>query len=331
MLSLTTLIKQLLYLLGILLVSWVLVHLVAVFGIFLAAAIPILHLIFYPRILCFWCQLTHSEAKHTLKHSLIDSLLLLLVTTFSLAVVWGEAKLITTLTKREPPSVNFVLPERHSYKLHEIFPMQITVTGIARPINVVQADLSFDPTLLEVVDIDLSDSFATILVQKDWSNELGYVRIAAGLPNPGFDQDEGKLGTVYFRGLRPGLAEVQFLASSLVLENNGKGTSALKDLAHSSYIILPEEISKQEETRQQDIIIKRQVLGDTVSSSQLDYTAYQEELPKPFAHILGTSSMGAPSSSPLPSSSLSTHLVSTLEYMDATILARWRALLNYIR
>lgn len=321
MLPITTLFKQLFYILGTLIISWILVHFIAIFGIFLAAGLPILHLFFYPHILCFWCRL--KGGKHTFAHSFIDALLLTILTLFSIGVVYGETKLISYLgVNFNAPTVSFVIPGKSQHLREEIFSMPIEIVGIEKPINVVQADLTFDPTILEVVDIDTEGSFASIIVQKDWSNEMGYARLAAGLPNPGFNEQVGHFGTVYFRGKNQGIAEVKFMNTSLVLANNGRGSNVLKDLSSTSFVILPEAIPESEQLRQKDLIIKKQVLGEETSSDQLDFTSYQMELPKPFAGILGESTMSTPIATTKKNSFLS-----LLGSIDDKILSFWRSLL----
>lgn len=325
MLSITQLIKQLIYILGTLIVGWILVHFMAVFGLFLAAALPILHLFFYPHILCFWCRL--KGGKHFFSHSLIDAGLMLFVTLFSIGVVYGEAMLLSrAVNLGETPTVSFVIPSVRSYRLKETFSVPIDIKPVESPINVVQVDLSFDPIMLKIIGIDLSDSFASIIVQKEYNNDLGYVRLAVGVPNPGYMGKEAHVGKIYFKTLKAGSAELKFLDSSLVLANNGKGSNVLKDLGTIPLIILPEEIPVDEENRQLDILTNKQILGDQTSSDQLSFTVYQEDLPKPFANVLGDSSMPAPIVPSAKPGYLS-RFRGTLHNLDSQILEFWRNLL----
>ena len=158
--------------------------------------------------------------------------------------------------------------------------MKIEIAGIKTPINAVQADLSFDPQKLEVVDISTQDSFATIFVQKEINNEVGYSRLTGGLPNPGFFADHGVLGTVFFKGKSPGVVKIEFVPSSMVLANDGRGTNVLKDLVSVSYLILPEKISPEEEEMQKQIVLKPVVLGTETEETQMKF--YEEE------KVLGT-------------------------------------------
>jgi len=42
------------------------------------------------------------------------------------------------------------------------------LSGLSTTINAVQADVAFDPNMLEVVDVDIQDSFASILSSGRW-------------------------------------------------------------------------------------------------------------------------------------------------------------------
>ncbi len=153
--------------------------------------------------------------------------------------------------------------------------MKIEIAGIKIPINAVQADLGFEPEKLEVVDISTEDSFANIFIQKETNNEVGYARLTGGLPNPGFFADRGIFGTIFFKGKIPGIVKIEFLPSSMVLANDGRGTNILKNLASVSYLILPEKISKEEEEMQENVSMKSVILGEKTEDMQMKF--YEEE------------------------------------------------------
>lgn len=331
-----TLLKQIFYLLLILIVSWVLIHFMAIFGIFLAVAIPILHLIFYPRIVCFWCQLQKNSFPHTLRHSFIDAGLVMIFTLFSIGIVIGESRLLKHFgfpgTER---SVSFIIPARGQFRLGEIFPMKIEINGIKTAINTVQADLSFDPSRLEVIDINTEGSFASIFLQKEFSNELGYARLTGGLPNPGFNSPAGVFGTVYFRGKSPGLTEIKFLDSSLVLANDGRGSNVLKDLASASYLITPDEIPVEEAAAQVNLILGQEVLGaeTALSDTSLEFYGYSEALPLPYSEVLGTSTTSLFPEPEPPSlwKKILSLFAETIARIDSIIVDFWYSLLGLLR
>ncbi|MCL4415131.1 MAG: cohesin domain-containing protein [Actinobacteria bacterium] len=158
-----------------------------------------------------------------------------------------------------PRTATFAFPSKSQYKIGEIFNMEIKVSGMKKPINVVQVDLGFDPHKVEIVDISTKKSFANIFIQKEIDNNKGFARLTGGLPNPGFFGSEDVFSTVLLKGKSPGLAAIRFLPSSMVLANDGQGTNILKDFGTAYYLILPEKLSEKEQDQQ--LVLKADVLG----------------------------------------------------------------------
>ncbi len=272
--------------------SWLLIHLLAIFGVLLVVAYPIWWLLAPKKIPCFFCrikkegqrcfscrQIVHKAdglSPKTFHSVFINVALILIISFFCVAFVFAESRILFKLGfPLTPKTVSFIIPQKGQYRLDEIFPMKIEIVGIKVPINAVQADLGFEPQKLEVVDISTEDSFANIFVQKEISNEVGYARLTGGLPNPGFFADHGVFGTLFFRGKSPGIVKIEFLPSSMVLANDGRGTNILKDLASVSYLILPERISEEEAEMQKSISLKSIVLGETSEDVQMKF--YEEK------------------------------------------------------
>jgi hypothetical protein len=197
---------------------------------------------------------------------------LFLLSLIAVMVFVAVASLILIYSLSEQQTASFTIPSKGQYKLGEIFSMNIKVDNINNPINVVQADLKFDPSMLEVVSISTKDSFANIFVQKESNNEEGYVRLTGGLPNPGWHGKHGLFGKIYFKTKQPGLVTITYLPTSLVLANDGKGTNILKSLPSVSYLILPDKLSIEEERMQRGLISKEDVLGANTQKNQLDFS-----------------------------------------------------------
>jgi hypothetical protein len=262
---------------GFIIVSWVLIHFLAFFGVFLALAYSFWWLLAPQRTLCLFCEIKKlREDQCSFKHSLINGGIILAFSLLSFGLVFAESKILFKMGfPPTPKTVSFLIPTKGQYRLGEIFPMKIEISGIKTPINAVQADLSFDPQKLEIIDISTQDSFASIFVQKEINNEVGYARLTGGLPNPGFFADSGVLGTVFFKGKSPGVVKIEFAPSSMVLANDGRGTDVLNALAAVSYLILPEKISEEEVEMQKEIVLKPTVLGTETEETQMKF--YEEE------------------------------------------------------
>src|SRR5260370_32237431 len=190
---------------------------------------------------------------------------------FGIIIVWIIFSLIQIYFSATRKTASFSIPSKSAYKLGEIFPLDIQITGMKTPVNAVQADIAFDPQSLEVVALSTNHSFATIFIQKEIDNTKGFVRLTGGLPNPGFSADQGTFGTIFFKGKKPGLTTMRYLPTSLILANNAKGENVLKDYAQHAYLILPEAVSKNESEQQRNMV-KSKVLGvSTDNATQMTF------------------------------------------------------------
>lgn len=286
----TQVILLLLKLLIFLVISFVLVHFFAIFGVFCAVAYLIFWVFFPRKSFCLFCQLKgvgrqcpfcHRRVvsgenlyPRTLRSVLMNFLLFLGISMVCMSVVWIEGKVLFQLPfPLKQKTVYFSIPAKDTFKIGEIFPMKIQIEGIVEPINLVRADIQYENSILEIVDFDTSESFANIMVQKEIDNTAGYARFVGGVPNPGFAKKSGTFGAVLFKGRSSGLGKVEFLSSSLVLANDGRATNLLKKTAQTAFVIVPESISKEEE-KKQSLLMKPKVLGE--ESEELKMEFYEE-------------------------------------------------------
>ena len=279
-------------LLLLIILTYIFVHIFALLGIFISIGYLIWWL-FYPKYsVCFSCRtkrvgeycklcnstLTDSLSRYpkTLASAMINVIMILVVSLLSVFAIFIEYRVLTSIAQPvSPKTVSFVIPSDSQYRVGEIFPLKIQLTGIEVSINAIQADIGFDKERLEVVDISTKDSFATVFLQKEMNNELGYARLSGGLPNPGFNAPTGLFGTVYFKGKKAGLAQVYFLDTSLVLANDGKGTNVIKEFSVMPYLITPEELPLDEQEMQNTLILEN-VLGAEEEKNQNQILLFEE-------------------------------------------------------
>ncbi len=257
--------------------AWFLVHFFALLGFFIALAHIILWFFFPKSTICASCM-SKKEGEYcktcnkikekqegtyakTLKSAWRTSFYMIMISVLSVGLVYVESKVLQGIVS--PPSektVSFVIPSQAQYMKGEIFGMEIKLAGIETPINAIQADIGFDKERLEVVDISTKGSFASVFLQKEYNNDLGYARLSGGLPNPGFNGPDGLFGTIYFKSKVAGLAQVFFLETSLVLANDGDGTNVIKEYSTISYLITPEEVPLDTQQLQHSLLLN-DVLG----------------------------------------------------------------------
>lgn len=275
--------------------SWVLIHILAIFGVFVSLAFPIWWLIAPKTTTCFICRskrngeyckacgkivdrsdVTYPNPRN-LRSAVLNGSILFIFTIFSILLVFTEGEILyKTGFPPTPKTVSFVIPAKGQYRLGEIFPMKIEIVGIKTPVNAVQADIGFDPNKVEVMDISTGESFADIFIQKEINNEVGYARLTGGLPNPGFFADRGTFGTIFFKGKEPGVVKIGFLPTSMVLANDGRGTNVLKEFSSVSYLVLPEKLNKEEQDLQKQLLTyEPTVLGESQENTQIKF--YTEE------------------------------------------------------
>ncbi|MFA6982287.1 MAG: hypothetical protein WC243_04705, partial [Patescibacteria group bacterium] len=144
--------------------SWVMIHLLAVLGVFIALAYPIWWAVLPQGTFCFyckslkqgmWCRFCKKTVDpndpvyphvSNLRSAVLNGILIFLFTVLSITLVYGESKLLNKLgIPHTAKTVYFVIPAKGQYRLGEIFPMKIELVGVKTPINAIQADVSFDP------------------------------------------------------------------------------------------------------------------------------------------------------------------------------------------
>ncbi len=217
--------------------SFLLIHILAFLGIFVAMAYPIWWL-FSPKTVpcllcrtgqvgdtCVFCDEPITDENYINPKNFgsvfLNVATILFLSIMSFGLVYVESRILNYFGfSPVKKTVSFVIPSEGEYRVGEVFPMKIELHGIRQPINAVQADFSFDPSMIEVIDISTEGSFANIFVQKKIDNEIGYGRLSGGLPNPGFFAEYGLFGTVLLRGKTAGVSNIEFLPSSLILAND---------------------------------------------------------------------------------------------------------------
>lgn len=292
-------IQIILLLIPVIVLSWIFVHVFAVLGVFLAVAYPIWWLLF-PRLTpCIFCRVTPLGEECPACHEIVtierrsptnfgsiarNFLVILLVSGISVLAVYGETLALGRLgIQLQEPKVEFVIKDKQQYKIGEIFPIDLNINSNGVNINAVQADIAFNPDKVEIVKLSLDQSFAQIFIQKEINNEDGYLRVTGGLPSPGYKGDNGHFATVYFQSKQAGIFEIQFLPSSLVLENDGNGTNVLKSYPTTSYLIKPEYVTDTEKELQSTILSQNGngVLGVDSTNKQMlffDTTSNTEDI-----------------------------------------------------
>jgi len=164
-------------------------------------------------------------------------LLILLLTFLSFIFLSFEASLLSKISSIKIERTALITARTSTHKVGEVFPLEVLIENIENPINAAQTDLTFDPKIIQAIDISTEESFAEIFLQKEIDNENGLVIISGGLPNPGFSGENCKFATVLFMPLKEGETTLQFSNTSMVLANDGRGTNILKNVSSVPIVI----------------------------------------------------------------------------------------------
>jgi len=274
----------------ILLGSFLAIHLFAVLGPFLILMYPILVIFSPDHQHCIFCILRGrnftsckiQEIFKTTRHYqvfLLDVFFLLLASLLSFGLLCAEKKLIerTGYLPITQKTAIVQIAENGTYRIGEISLIPIQISDISSAINVVQADIQFDPTQIEIQDVLVGESFADIFIQKDIRNDLGFARVTGGVPNPGFTKESGIFAKLLIRCKDSGVGKISILPTSKVLANDGKATNVLAEFSDHSYYISQEKLTIPELEAQEDFLTSK-VLG--VSNSKFEF--YNENITEGF-------------------------------------------------
>ncbi len=143
-------------------------------------------------------------------------------------------------------------PATKTVNIGDIFNVDILVNTGGQNVNVVGAYLNYDPTKLEVIGIDTSNSVFTMTVEKTADPTTGMIKLTIGKPTPGVNTASGNVATVNFKAItQASPAYVSFVMSSFgahgdsdVNLDDGKGTDILCSVKNGTYFIVGENQPK---------------------------------------------------------------------------------------
>lgn len=251
------LINRILLIIAFIFTVWLAPHLLIILWPFILLAYIIVYILFPKSSGVFtfklWRRIKNkivyalSEKKNALEIStdkvqrtnvFIKNLLLILLLTFlSFIFLNFEASILSKLNLKKIERTALITTQTGTHRVGEFFTLEVLIENIETPINAAQTDLTYDPKIIQAIDISTEESFAQIFLQKEIDNENGRVVISGGLPNPGFSGEGCKFATVLFMSVKEGETVLEFSDTSMVLANDGKGTNILKNVSSVPIVI----------------------------------------------------------------------------------------------
>ncbi len=118
--------------------------------------------------------------------------------------------------------------------------ISVTISSGGEAINAIDVNLTFDPTVVQVQDIDTTTSIcrSEMFLEKYFDNHTGEIHLTCLIPTPGFDRDNGTIANILLSPMRAGTANINFSDSSRVLANDGLATNVLRTVTNGSYEVL---------------------------------------------------------------------------------------------
>jgi hypothetical protein len=120
----------------------------------------------------------------------------------------------------------------------------IEVATGGEAINAGRADITYDPTRVEVLEIATDRSFCDkqFVLEKSIDPTAGLATISCGVRTPGFT-GTGLLAELIVKPLLPGTFSLTFGKETSILANDGLGTNVLRVMTDGSYVVLPANFS----------------------------------------------------------------------------------------
>ena len=144
----------------------------------------------------------------------------------------------------EAVNLGFVLPDERIYP-GDIFTVEIRLDSKDVSVNVVEARIIYPSDMIEIISIERTGSILNIWREKPAFFDLfgyGLASLVGGV-HPGFQDDDGLVGTIYFLAKDAGTVNISFSPESSVLRNDGLGSEAflVSDDARFDIAYLPTE------------------------------------------------------------------------------------------
>ena len=136
----------------------------------------------------------------------------------------------------------YLTPATGSYSVGDTFDVQVFANSGGVAINAAEADLTFDPTVLQVQSVSIDGSILSSWpTQPGFSNDSGTVTFS-GVAAQKYNGPAGRLITITFKALQNIRGDVHF-ESGAILAADGLESNVITTMTPGSYSIAPVEAS----------------------------------------------------------------------------------------
>jgi len=132
----------------------------------------------------------------------------------------------------------YLVTESQKAAIGQPFTADIMITNDQTPLNVMEAEVFFDPTLFAVTDFTFGDSLCEdrFVIDKVIDNTTGRLHLSCGTITP-FAGNATVFGTITATPLAPGITNVTFGEMTHVYVHDGLGTEVARDTYGTTLLI----------------------------------------------------------------------------------------------
>lgn len=143
-------------------------------------------------------------------------------------------KIANVFTDTKPGVLNFITPEK--IFVGQPFKVKVELDTAKQDTNAVGFYLKFDPTQVQILNVDTTESFCQFYPEKKHDNNLGRLSLACGSPHPGVS-GKNTLLTLELIASAVGRINILLDSQSKILLSDGKGTNILTEPQNLSFVV----------------------------------------------------------------------------------------------
>ncbi len=138
-----------------------------------------------------------------------------------------------------------IVPTQGSFNVGDTINTAVFVSTADQAINAVEAEITYEPSKLEVLNLSKTDSVFKLWIQEPTvsSDQSGVIGFSGVVPSPGFIGQSGQLMTVSFKVKDIGNTVIG-IKNAQVLANDGLGSNVLSAVTPASLsLVKPKPVS----------------------------------------------------------------------------------------
>ncbi len=131
-------------------------------------------------------------------------------------------------------------PETELWDISVPHTVSLKLSSGGESINAVQVNLEFDPAVIQVLQINTTNSICPpqFFIKKEIDNTAGKIHIVCGTPSPGFTGSQGTIAELSIKPIKDTNVNLHFADGTKVLANDGLGTNVLRQAMDSQFSIV---------------------------------------------------------------------------------------------